>query len=70
LAVSWIDKSGLLAFWENRLIFVWATACQALTPLNTINGCFEPGLEESGIYCVVEKKRRKKQARVKHILDE
>jgi len=42
------------------LIFVWATARQALTPLNTFNSCFKPGLEEGGIYFVVEKKEQEK----------
>jgi len=30
------------------------------------NGCFKPGLEEGGIYCVVEKKNRKRRAKVNH----
>jgi len=27
------------------------------------SGCFKPGLEESGIYCVIEKKEREKAAK-------
>jgi 2,4-dienoyl-CoA reductase-like NADH-dependent reductase (Old Yellow Enzyme family) len=34
-----------------------------LTPARCIscNSCFKPGLEEGGIYCVIEKKEREKQ---------
>jgi len=36
-----------------------------LSPAKCIscNGCFKPGIEEGGIYCVIEKKEREKAAK-------
>jgi len=41
----------------------WLQGDRSLAKCISCNSCFLPGLEEGGIYCVIEKKEREKAAR-------
>ncbi len=47
---------------EPQLIKRWQQGDRASARCISCNGCFEPGIKEGGIYCVVEEKKTKKRA--------
>ena len=48
---------------EPGLVNRWLQGDRKPARCISCNGCFKPGLEEGGIYCVVEKKEREKAAK-------
>ncbi len=46
---------------EPQLIKRWQEGDRSLARCISCNGCFEPGIKEGGIYCVVEKKEAQKR---------
>jgi len=53
---------------EPSLVNRWLHSDRKRARCISCNGCFKPGLEEGGIYCVVEKKSRKKRLKNNHSL--
>jgi 2,4-dienoyl-CoA reductase-like NADH-dependent reductase (Old Yellow Enzyme family) len=48
---------------EPGLVNRWLQGDRKPAKCISCNGCFKPGLEEGGIYCVVEKKEQEKAAK-------
>jgi 2,4-dienoyl-CoA reductase-like NADH-dependent reductase (Old Yellow Enzyme family) len=48
---------------EPGLVNRWLHGDHKTARCISCNGCFKPGLEEDGIYCVVEKKEQEKAAK-------
>jgi 2,4-dienoyl-CoA reductase-like NADH-dependent reductase (Old Yellow Enzyme family) len=46
---------------EPNLPARWYSGDRSPAACISCNGCFKPGLEEGGIYCVAEKKNRKQK---------
>jgi 2,4-dienoyl-CoA reductase-like NADH-dependent reductase (Old Yellow Enzyme family) len=46
---------------EPQLIKRWEEGDRSPARCISCNGCFEPGIKEGGIYCVVEKKEAQRR---------
>lgn len=61
---------SMLFIREPGLVNRWLQGDRKTARCISCNGCFNPGLEEGGIYCVVEKKSRKSQPKNNHFQED
>ena len=55
---------------ESGLVNRWLQCHRRSVSCISCNGCFEPGLEEGGIYCLVENKEEEKAAKSLQLQDD
>ena len=55
---------------EPNLVRRWQGGDRKTARCISCNGCFNPGLKEGGIYCVIEKKEREKLSRLQECKEE